>query len=114
MAITGLLAAYALLTYGSPDSLLRRLFPDPSSDWYVAVACSFIFFALGFLPFQSGQDKGFRELVELNAENIREHRQRGKSDEDIATSIMAAMNTRPGIKYKMSHKKLVYYLSQFR
>jgi hypothetical protein len=114
MAVTGLLAAYSLLTYGRSDSLLRMVFADPKKDWYVAVISSLLFFIFGFIPFQANQDQGFRKLVELNAEQIRLHRSRGKSDEDIAVSILEAMSVRSGYKRDMAKKKLVYYLSQFR
>ena len=114
MGISGLAAAYALLTYGSPDSYLRLIFPDPLTDWYVAVAGSALFFVLGAVPYLAKQDDAFRQVVEANAQNIRHFREQGRSDEEIADSILAAARIKAGHRYNIARKKLIYYLGQFR
>jgi cytochrome c-type biogenesis protein CcmH/NrfF len=50
----------------------------------------------------------------MNAERVREFRQKGKSDEEIADSILAAMGSRSGYKHNLARKKLIVYLSQFQ
>lgn len=114
LALVGFLAAYSLVFNGSPDGFLRVIFPDPGSDWYIAVCCSFLFFILCFIPFITNQDKSFRQVVEANADRIRSLRQAGSSDEDIAKSIIDAVGLRPGYRYNMAKKKLIYYLAQFQ
>jgi len=105
---------YAILNAGNPNSLLRPIFPDPAMDIYVAMGLSLFIFVLGFIVFFSRDSQGFRNLIEMNAERVREFRQKGKSDEEIADSILAAMGSSSGYKHNMAKKKLVVYLAQFR
>jgi len=114
MVVIGLVAMYALLNAGNPDSLLRPIFPDPKYDLYVAMATSVLVFILGFFVFFSRDQESFRQLVELNAEKIRGLREAGKKDEEIADSILAAMGSYSGYKHNMARKKLLIYLSEFR
>ncbi|RLC06423.1 MAG: hypothetical protein DRH90_03440 [Deltaproteobacteria bacterium] len=110
----GLLAMYALLNAGSSNSLLRSIFPDPSTDVYVAVISSFIVFVLGFVVFFNRDSQGFQNLIEMNGERIKQLRSEGQTDEKIADSILAAMGSRSGYKHNMAKKKLVIYLAEFK
>ena len=112
--IVGLVAMYSLLNAGNPESLLRPFFPDPKYDLYVAMISSVLVFILGFFVFFSRDQESFRQLVALNAEKIKELREAGKKDEDIADSILAAMGSHGGYKHNMARKKLLIYLSEFR
>jgi len=114
MIIIGLVAMYALLNAGNPESLLRPFLPDPNHDVYLAVISSILVFILGFFVFFSRDQTGFRQLVQLNADQIRKLRKNGKSDEEIAGSILAAMGSYSGYKHNMARKKLVIYLSEFQ
>ncbi len=114
MVVVGLVAMYSLLNAGNPDSLLRSLIPDPAHDVYVAVISSVLVFVFGFFVFFTRDREGFRRLVELNADRIRKLRKNGKSDEEIADSILAAMGSYSGYKHNMARKKLVIYLSEFQ
>ncbi len=114
MVIIGLVAMYSLLNAGNPDSLLRPFFPDPTYDVYVAMVSSVLVFILGFFVFFSRDQESFRQLVAMNAERIRELRNEGKKDEEIADSILAAMGSYSGYKHNMAKKKLLLYLEEFR
>ena len=114
MIIIGLVAMYSLLNAGNPDSLLRPLFPDPKYDVYVAMVSSVLVFILGFFVFFSRDQESFRQLVQLNADKIRDQRKAGKKDEEIADSILAAMGSYGGYKHNMARKKLLVYLSEFK
>lgn len=109
----GLVAMYALLNAGRPDSLLRAVFPDPAHDLYVAMGASLIVFILGFVVFFNRDSEGFRNLIAMNADRIRQLRREGRTDEAIADSILAAMGSSAGYKHNMAKKKLVVYLAQF-
>ncbi len=113
MIIIGLVACYSLLNAGNPESLLRPIFPEPIHDVYVAMISSVIVFVLGFVVFFFRDQQGFRQLVRLNDEKIREMRKSGSTDEDIALSILAAMGSLSGYKHNMAKKKLIIYLSEF-
>jgi len=110
----GLVAMYSLLNAGNPDSLLRPVFPDPAKDVYVAMISSFIVFILGFVVFFSRDSQGFQNLIEMNGDKVRQLRKEGRTDEEIADSILAAMGSYRGYKHNMARKKLVVYLSRFQ
>ena len=110
----GLLAMYTLLNAGSSNSLLRSVFPDPSMDIYVAVGSSLVVFVLGFVVFFNRDSQGFRNLVELNGERVKHLRNQGRSDEEIADSILAAMGSIRGYKHNLAKKKLVIYLAEYQ
>ena len=114
MIIIGLVAMYSLLNAGNPDSLLRPLFPDPRYDVYVAMVSSVLVFILGFFVFFSRDQESFRQLVQLNAEKIRDQRKAGKKDEEIADSILAAMGSYSGYRHNMARKTLLIYSSEFK
>ena len=114
MILIGFIAMYSLLNTGNPDSLLRPVFPDPKDDLYVAIVSSLLVFILGFFVFYSRDREGFRQLVELNADQIHKLRKNGKSDEEIADSILAAMGSRSGYRHNLARKKLIIYLSAFK
>lgn len=114
MVSIGLVAMYSILNAGNPDSLLRSVFPDPAIDVYIAGISSFIVFVLGFVVFFTRDQEGFRNLIELNRNQIRSLRNKGKSDEEIADSILAAMGSRSGYKHNLARKKLVIHLSKFK
>ncbi len=109
----GLLAMYTLLNAGSSNSLLRSVFPDPSRDVYVAVISSLIVFVLGFVVFFNRDSQGFQNLIEMNGERVKQLRSEGRTDEEIADSILAAMGSRSGYKHNLAKKKLMIYLAEF-
>jgi hypothetical protein len=114
MILVGLVAMYSLLNTGSPDSWLRPFISDPGDDFYVAIISSVIVFVLGFFVFFSRDREGFRQLVKLNSEHVRNLRQKGKSDEEIADAIMAAMGSSSGYRHNLARKKLIIALSEFK
>jgi hypothetical protein len=109
----GLLAMYTLLNAGSSNSLLRSFFPDPSGDIYVAVISSLIVFVLGFVVFFNRDSQGFRNLITLNGDRVKQLRNEGRTDEEIAVSLLAAMGSRSGYKHNLAKKKLMIYLAEF-
>ncbi len=110
----GLVAMYALLNAGSPDSLLRLIIHDPRYDIYIAAASSFSVFVLGFFIFFSRDREGFQHLLKLNSDKIREMRAQGKSDDLIADSMLSAMGSIRGYRHNMARKKLIVYLDDFK
>ncbi len=114
MIIIGLVAMYSLLNAGSSDSLLRLLYEDAGYDFWVAVGSSLLVFVLGFIVFYNRDREGFRQLVQLNADQIHEARSQGRSNEEIADSILAVMGSTSGYRYNLARKKLIIALSEFK
>jgi hypothetical protein len=110
----GLLAMYSILNAGSSESLLRIFFPSPASDVYVAAISSFIVFILGFVVFFTNDREGFRNLIALNGKKISALRSEGKSDEEIAESLLRAMGSLHGYRHRMARKKLILYLAEYQ
>ena len=113
MILVGLVAMYSLLNTGNPDSWLRPFISDPQNDFYVAIISSVLVFILGFFVFYSRDRESFRHLVQLNADQIRNFRQKGQSDAEIADSILTAMGSSKGYRHNLARKKLIIALSEF-
>ena len=114
LVLIGLVAMYTLLNVGNPDSLLRPLIRNPAHDFWIAIGSSLAVFILGFVVFYNRDAEGFRQLIEINADQIRSMRRRRKSDAEIADSILAAMGSTAGYKHNLARKRLILYLSQFK
>lgn len=114
MILIGFVAMYTLLNAGNPEGLFRPIFPDPLTDVYIAIISSVTVFILGFFVFFFRDQEGFRQLVEINGEQIRKWRKKKKGDEEIADSILQAMGFRSGYRYNMARKKLIVYLAEFK
>jgi hypothetical protein len=113
ICLVGALAAYALLTAGSTDSLLRRVFPDPSADVYVAAGASLTVFILGFFVFFARDQDHLSRFVAANAEKISGLRDQGLSDDQIADQMLAAAGSRGGYRHRLARRKLIVALAAF-
>jgi hypothetical protein len=114
IVFVGLIALYAIFNAGNPASLLRRFFPDPRHDIYVAMAASVLVFILGFFVFFDRDQANLKQLIQLNSETVRSLRQAGKSDAEIAESMLAAMGSYSGYRHNLARKKLIVALSVFK
>ena len=114
IVLVGLVAMYTLLNVGNPDSLLRVLVPNPEYDFWIAIGSSMTVFVLGFVVFYNRDSEGFRQLIEMNADQIRSMRKRRKTDDQIADSMLAAMGSTSGYKHNLAKKRLLIYLAQFK
>ncbi|MBW1776727.1 MAG: hypothetical protein JRI76_12740 [Deltaproteobacteria bacterium] len=114
MGLIGIIAMYSLLNAGNPDSLLRFVLPDPAHDLYVAMGSSLLVFILGFMVFYSRDLEGFQRLLEMNSDRIQHLRRQGKTDAQIADSLLEAMGSAGGYRHRLARKKLILYLSDFQ
>ncbi len=114
IVLIGLVAMYTLLNVGNSDSLLRPLVPNPDHDFWIAIGASMTVFVLGFVVFYNRDTQGFRQLIEMNADQIRSMRKRKKTDAQIADSMLAAMGSTSGYKHNLAKKRLLIYLSDFK
>ena len=114
MIAIGLMAMYSILNAGNPKSFWRPYFPDTTSDVYLAMGLSVAVFVLGFVVFYMRDKEGFKQLIEMNADRIRGQRKKGKTDAEIADSILSAMGSSSGYRHNMAKRKMVAYLSDFK
>jgi hypothetical protein len=113
IVLIGLLAMYSIFNAGNPNSLLRRIFPDANHDVTIAFVSSLTVFIIGFFIFFDRDRQGFRELVKMNADQIKKSREQGQADGAIADSILSPMGSTRGYRHKMARKKLLIALSEF-
>lgn len=113
MVLIGLLAMYSIFNAGNPNSLLRRVFPSADHDVTIAFVSSLMVFILGFFVFFDRDRQGFRELVKMNADQIKKSRDQGQADDAIADAILSAMGSTHGYRHNMARKKLLIALSEF-
>ena len=114
IVLVGLVAMYTLLNVGNPDSLLRVLVSNPEYDFWIAIGSSMTVFVLGFVVFYNRDSEGFRQLIEMNADQIRSMRKGRKTDDQIADSMLEAMGSTSGYKHNLARKRLILYLAQFK
>ena len=114
MVLIGLLAMYSIFNAGNPNSMLRRVFPITDYDVTIAFIASLTVFILGFFIFFDRDRQGFRELVKMNADQIKKSRDQGQPDGAIADSILSAMGSTRGYRHNLSRKKLLIALSEFQ
>jgi len=102
---------YLIFTEGNPNSIFRYLIKNPSYDYLIALVLglilSFIILSYRWLT----ERVNFERIIQENIEFMRKLRKQKKNDDEIADSLLAALNIRKGIRYNMAKKKVLYYLS---
>lgn len=102
---------YLIFTEGNPNSIFRYLIKNPSYDYLIAlvlgIILSFIILSYRWLT----ERVNFERIIQENIEFMRKLRKQKKNDDEIADSLLAALNIRKGIRYNMAKKKILYYLS---
>jgi len=102
---------YLIFTEGNPNSIFRYVIKNPSYDYLIALVLglilSFIILSYRWLT----ERINFERIIQENIEFMRKLRKQKKSDDEIADSLLAAINIRKGIRYNMAKKKILYYLS---
>lgn len=102
---------YLIFTEGNPNSIFRYLIKNPSYDYLIALVLglilSFIILSYRWLT----ERVNFERIIQENIEFMRKLRKQKKNDDEIADSLLAALNIRKGIRYNMAKKKILYYLS---
>ncbi|MCX6087870.1 MAG: hypothetical protein NTV78_01685 [Caldiserica bacterium] len=102
---------YLIFTEGNPNSIFRYLIKNPSYDYLIALVLglilSFIILSYRWLT----ERVNFERIIQENIEFMRKLRKQKKNDDEIADSLLAALNIRKGIRYNMAKRKILYYLS---
>ena len=113
-----LLAAFMVLTFygifnaGNPNSLFRLVVPDPAYDVSVTVGLSVVVAILVVL-LTAAREQTLKNLLDMNADYMRELRRKGHTDEQIAESFLAELKVRKGgILYSLAKNRTMRYLSK--
>ncbi len=109
--LTGIVACYSIFNAGNPQSLLRLIIKEPKNDVYMAFVSSVSVFILCFFIFFAKDKEQFQNIVELNKKKIKKLKKEGKTEAEIADSILTAMGMISGYRYNLAKKKLIFYMS---
>ena len=106
-----ILLFYLIFTEGNPNSIFRYIVKNPSYDYLIALTLglilSFIILSYRWLT----ERINFEKIIHDNIEFVRKLRKQKKNDEEIADSLLTAIQIRRGIRYNLAKKKILYYLS---
>lgn len=112
LAIFMLATFYAIFYAGSPKSLFRLFIASTSYDIAITVVLSLVVAALVILLTATRREGTLRHLLEINTDYIRQLRQKGKSDEQIAESFLKEMGSQKGLLYTLAKQRVLRYLAK--
>lgn len=102
---------YLIFNVGNPNSIFGYLIKNPSYDYLIALVLglilSFIILSYRWLA----ERINFEIIIHDNIEFVRKLRKQKKSDVEIVDSLLATLQIRKGIRYNITKKKILYYLS---
>jgi hypothetical protein len=105
-------AGYAILTAGSPHSVLRIVVADPAYDVTIALVLSIAAALLGLFSRSFSRPDGLARLLEMNAAHVRELRTAGMKDGEIADSLLEHLGSRGGLLHRYARRRLLRHLSR--
>ena len=112
LVILAILAFYSIFNAGNPRSLFRFLVKDPSWDITITVVLSAGVAAVALI-LSSGSGNKLTNMLEMNADYIRQLRQKGKSDDFIAEDFLKTLGSKNGILHGMAKRRVLRFLRQF-
>lgn len=112
LVILALLAFYSIFNTGNPKSLFRLLVKDPSYDMVITVVLSGGVAVLAFMVSSAGGSK-LTNMLETNADYIRQLRTRGKSDDYIAEDFLKTLGSKKGMLHTVAKRRVLKFLGQF-
>jgi hypothetical protein len=108
-----LLTFYAIFNAGNPNSIFRVVVADPAYDFALTVGLSLVVAVLVLLLSSGRRQSELERLLEMNKEHIRELRVKGKSEEAIADSFLASLQSgRKGVLYSLARRRVLRYLGR--
>jgi len=113
LVIFMLLTFYAIFNAGNPNSIFRVVVADPAYDFALTVGLSLVVAVLVLLLSSGRRQSELERLLEMNKEHIHELRGKGKSEEAIADSFLASLQSgRRGVLYSLAKRRVLRYLGR--
>ncbi len=112
--IFSVIVLYLIFNAGNPNSLLRYIIEDPSYDTVILIVTAVSISLMSFYYVHTSETGGYEKIIQANLKNIRKLKKKGKTDEEIAQSILKAMNIRRGYRYHYAVKRLVLILEKVK
>ena len=105
---------YSIFNIGNPKSLFRHIIPDPSYDIVITIVLAVCMAAIGIaLSQQTKRENSIEHMLDINKEQIRFLKSKGKTDYAIAEEFLQQMQIQQtGILYKLAKRKVLKYLAK--
>lgn len=107
-------AFYSIFNVGNPKSIFRFIIKDPAYDLSLSLAlCGMIAaLAVSLYTLRLKEQSPIIQLLNSNIEYIKQLRNKGKTDEEIAESFLNQLTTKHGFLYKLAKKRVKKYLAE--
>lgn len=112
IAVLSIAIVFLIFNAGNPNSILRYVIKDPSYDVLILIILSVALSIMSFYYAHTNETVGYEKIVQANLKNIRKLKKSGKSNEEIAKSILNAMNIQKGYRYNYAMKRLIVLLEK--
>ena len=112
VAVLSIAIVFLIFNAGNPNSILRYVIKNPSYDVLILIILSVALSIMSFYYAHTNETVGYEKIVQANLKNIRKLKKSGKSNEEIAKSILNAMNIQKGYRYNYAMKRLIVLLEK--
>ncbi len=112
LAVLMVVVFYLIFNAGNPNSFLRIIVKDPSYDVTITVVLSLFIVAISIFMASGKEDDPIKHMLEINKEQIRKLRSKGKSELEIADSFLKEVGVKKGMFYPFIRRRVVKYLSK--
>jgi branched-subunit amino acid transport protein AzlD len=112
VAVLSIAIVFLIFNAGNPNSILRYIIKNPSYDVLILIILSVALSIMSFYYAHTNETVGYEKIVQANLKNIRKLKKSGKSNEEIAKSILNAMNIQKGYRYNYAMKRLIVLLEK--
>ena len=111
LAVLMLIDFYLIFNVGNPNSLIRPIVPSAEYDMIITLAVSALIAFLSFYVFRVRKDDPVVLMLRENRAYVEQLRGEGKSNEDIADSLMAEL-TKAGPVGKRTRRSILATLEE--
>ena len=112
LAVLSLLTLYSIFNAGNPRSFFRLIVPDPAYDITITMFLAVGVALLSLTLFAGRQDDPLKRLIEINRGHIIKLREKGKSDWQIAESLLKELGYKKGLLFSLARRKILRYLAR--
>ncbi len=112
--ILAVIVFYLIFNVGNPNSILRYVIKSSSYDTIILVVLAAFLSLMSFYYVHASETGGYEKIVQANLKKIQKLRKRGKTNEEIAESILNAMNVKKGYRYRYAMRRVIIILERVK
>lgn len=103
---------YSIFNAGNPNSLFRYIIPDPSWDILTTTVLSLCIALISLSMVRGSDSSTVVNLLKQNWEEVNTRRDKGQSDEEIASSFIEALSLKREFSKRIIMKRVMTYLKR--